>query len=182
MLRDAPPAWAVAVGPRPSPRILGPQARRAQPGFPAVSTVAPDSHLTLHYRLVLLDTGSEVISTFDGQPATVQVGAGQLAEPLERHLLGLSEGEEARFELAPDEAFGPRNPELVQRVSRAMLDANSETGTTWEPGDLVDFPRPDGGRYAGVLKEIDEKSALFDFNHPLAGQRVAFEVRIIGVL
>lgn len=145
-------------------------------------TVGPDSHLTLHYRLTLLDTGSDVISTFDGPPATVQIGTGQLAEPLERRLMGLEEGAQARFELEPDEAFGPRNPELVQRVSRAMLDENAETGTTWEPGDLVDFPRPDGGRYAGVLKEIDERSALFDFNHPLAGQRVAFEVRIIGVL
>jgi FKBP-type peptidyl-prolyl cis-trans isomerase SlpA len=84
--------------------------------------------------------------------------------------------------LAPEEAFGPRNPELVQRVSRAMLAANSAAGESYAPGDLVEFPAPGGGRFAGVLKSIDDNGALFDFNHPLAGQRIRFEVRILGVL
>ncbi len=49
-------------------------------------------------------------------------------------------------------------------------------------GDLVDFAAPGGGRFAGVLREIDEQGALFDFNHPLAGQTLKFEVKIIGIL
>ncbi|HBN6129051.1 TPA: peptidylprolyl isomerase, partial [Clostridioides difficile] len=47
---------------------------------------------------------------------------------------------------------------------------------------LIEFNAPDGGRYAGVLKEVSETSALFDFNHPLAGQALTFEVKIIGIL
>jgi FKBP-type peptidyl-prolyl cis-trans isomerase SlpA len=47
---------------------------------------------------------------------------------------------------------------------------------------LVDFAAPGGGRFAGVLREMGEQDALFDFNHPLAGQHVKFEVRIIGVM
>ncbi|NCW51114.1 MAG: peptidylprolyl isomerase, partial [Betaproteobacteria bacterium] len=50
------------------------------------------------------------------------------------------------------------------------------------PGDLLDFPRPDGGRYAGVVKEINQDYALIDFNHPLAGQAINFEVELISVL
>jgi len=46
----------------------------------------------------------------------------------------------------------------------------------------VEFPAPGGGRFAGVLKEIDDQWALFDFNHPLAGQRIRLEVEILGVL
>lgn len=149
---------------------------------PVVRRVGPDAHLTLHYRLTLADTGADLINTFEGKPATLQLGIGQMAEPLERRLQGLQEGASEVFDLEPMDAFGPRNPDLLQRVSRAMLAANSEIGVRYVPGDLVEFSAPEGGRFAGVLKEVDERGAIFDFNHPLAGQRIRFEVRILGVL
>lgn len=144
--------------------------------------VGPDSFLTLHYRLSLADGGGDVISTFGGKPATFQLGHGQLAEPLERLLHGLPDGAHAVFDVAPDQAWGARNPDLVQRLSRATFDANADPDTRYEPGDMVDFSHPDGARFAGVLKAIDDESVLVDFNHPLAGQSVRFEVRILGVL
>lgn len=149
---------------------------------PAAPVVRPDSYLTLHYRVSLADSGDDVVSTFGARPATLQLGAGQMAEPLERCLVGLAEGSRAQFELAPGDAFGVRNPELLRRVSRATLDGRSDPDAQYAPGDLVEFPAPDGGRFAGVLKEIDADSALFDFNHPLAGQRVRLEVEILGIL
>lgn len=148
----------------------------------AATTVRPDSYLTLHYRVSLADGGDDVVSTFGGNPATLQLGAGQMAESLERCLIGLAQGVQASFDLEPEAAFGPRNPELVQKVSRAMLDANSEADPDYRPGDLVEFPAPDGSRFAGVLKEINDQWALFDFNHPMAGKRVRLEVEIIGIL
>lgn len=146
------------------------------------ATVSPGSHLTLHYRLSLADSGADVINTFVERPATLQLGIGQMAEPLERCLIGLAEGALQVFELEPEQAFGQRNPELVQKLSRATFDANIEPGSEYEPGDLVEFPTSDGGRFAGVLKSLNAQYALFDFNHPLAGQRVCFEVRILGIL
>jgi FKBP-type peptidyl-prolyl cis-trans isomerase SlpA len=127
-------------------------------------------------------SGDDVISTFGDRPATLTLGLGQLAEPLERCLLGLAEGGSASFELAPEQAFGPRNSDLLQRVSRRMLEANGEPGAAYSPGDLLDFAAPDGGRYAGVVKEVDAGGALLDFNHPLAGQPIRFDVHILGVL
>lgn len=148
----------------------------------AVAPVIQDnSYLTLHYRIALAD-GTDVVNTFNGKPATLQMGAGQLAPTLEQALLGLGIGAHARFELPPERAFGPRNPELLQRVSLKTLRENSNLGEQYAPGDLVEFTAPGGGRYAGVLKEVGDTWALFDFNHPLAGQPIRFEARIIGIL
>lgn len=167
----------------------------AAPSGPPPPRVGPGSFLTLHYRLSLAEqagegvvpglpgTASEVIfDTFTEKPATLQMGAGQLVEPLERCLLGLAEGESREFVLPCEQAFGPRNPELVRSVARSTLAANSPEDTEYEPGDLVDFPAPDGQRFAGVLKSFDGEHAWFDFNHPLAGRTVRFDVRILGVL
>jgi FKBP-type peptidyl-prolyl cis-trans isomerase SlpA len=143
--------------------------------------VTAGSFLTLHYRLSSLD-GRDIVTTFHDSPATMQLGAGQLVPAIEERLLGMAEGTHQTFELAPGEAFGPRNPELLQRVSLATLRENSDAGEDYAVGDVVDFNAPGGGRFAGVLLELGDDNALFDFNHPLAGQPVVFEVRIIGIL
>lgn len=146
--------------------------------YPVVTEAA---YLTLHYRLACLD-GTDIVSTFDEGPATLQLGMGQLAPFLEACLMGLHEGTHQSFELPPERAFGPRNPDLIQRVSRSTLDENSSSDQQYMVGDLVEFAAPGGGRFAGVLREIDADGALFDFNHPLAGQPVKFEVKVIGIM
>ena len=143
--------------------------------------ITEGSFLTLHYRLSSLQ-GESIVSTFEENPATLQIGLGQLAPFLEQCLIGLAEGAHRTFELSPEQAFGPRNPDLLQRVSLATLRENSDADENYVVGDLVDFAAPGGGRFAGVLREMGEHDALFDFNHPLAGQHVKFEVRIIGVM
>ncbi|MNN40817.1 FKBP-type 16 kDa peptidyl-prolyl cis-trans isomerase [compost metagenome] len=67
-------------------------------------------------------------------------------------------------------------------MSLATLRENSSFEEDYNPGDLVEFNAPGGGKYAGVLKEIGETAALFDFNHPLAGQTILFDVQLIGIL
>ncbi|KDP86130.1 FKBP-type peptidyl-prolyl cis-trans isomerase [Cupriavidus basilensis] len=144
-------------------------------------TVQADSFLTLHYS-ISLENGTEIISTFEEKPATLLLGQGQFAPTLEQALLGMPEGERMTYRLAAEHAFGPRNPELLQRVSLATLRENSSFEEDYAPGDLVEFNAPGGGKYAGVLKEIGATSALFDFNHPLAGQTILFDVQLIGIL
>jgi FKBP-type peptidyl-prolyl cis-trans isomerase SlpA len=143
--------------------------------------VTESSYLTLYYRLATLD-GTDIVTTFGSTPATLMLGQGQLAPALEQRLLGMEEGAHTTFELGPDEGFGPRNPELIQTVSKKMLDDNSELDADYQVGDLVDFAAPGGGRFAGVLRELRADSAVFDFNHPLAGQPLKFEVQLISVL
>ena len=144
--------------------------------------VVPGSFLTLHYRLAGPD-GSALIDTFDEPPATLSLGTGELAPAMEARLIGLPEGARESFELAPGEAFGERNPELLQRVKLSLLRQHGDPDANYHIGDVVQFPTPDGnGAYAGVVREVGPDWLLFDFNHPLAGQPVRFDVHLIGVL
>ena len=147
-----------------------------------MTKVQPGSFLTLHYRLAGPD-GASVVDTFDDKPATLSLGAGQLAPAIEARLIGLSEGARESFELPAGAAFGPRNPEMLQRVKLSLLKELGDPEAEYEVGDVVQFPTPDGqGVYAGVVLEIGADWLLFDFNHPLAGQPVRFDVHLVGVL
>jgi FKBP-type peptidyl-prolyl cis-trans isomerase SlpA len=147
-----------------------------------VTTVQPGSFLTLHYRLAGPD-GADVVNTFDDKPATLSLGMGQLAPAIEAPLVGLPEGAHQSFDLPAGAAFGERNPELLQRVKLSLLHELGDAEEHYEIGDVVQFPTPDGqGAYAGVVREVGGDWLLFDFNHPLAGQPVRFEVKVVGVL
>jgi FKBP-type peptidyl-prolyl cis-trans isomerase SlpA len=149
-----------------------------------MNCVQADSFLTLHYRLSAVD-GADFINTFDDKPATLSLGTGELSAGLEAKLVGLSEGTRASWTLPEGEAFGPHNPELLQWVARRLIDQLGGADQRYSVGDVVQFPAPGGGpNMAGLLREVsaDGQSLCFDFNHPLAGQAVRFEVQLIGVL
>ena len=147
----------------------------------ASPVVNESSYLTLHYRLAVAG-GADIVTTFNGTPATLMLGQGQLAPFLEQRLIGLPEGTHQTFALSALDAFGERNPELVQAVSKKTLEENSVPGLEYAVGEVVEFNAPKGGRFAGVLLEMRDTSAVFDFNHPLAGQALQFEVKLISVL
>jgi FKBP-type peptidyl-prolyl cis-trans isomerase SlpA len=151
--------------------------------------IKPNSFLTLHYRMAGPSTngqpGIDIINTFDGKPATLSLGNGQLSPAIEQRLMGLPEGTRTSFELPAGEAFGERNAELVQWVARKLLNELGDPDEQYKVGDVVQFPTPDGlGQYAGSVQQVKAKdeAVLFDFNHPLAGQIVVFEVQVIGIL
>ncbi|WP_298926198.1 FKBP-type peptidyl-prolyl cis-trans isomerase [uncultured Ramlibacter sp.] len=155
----------------------------------AVPRVQPGSFLTLHYRLA--GPGGDIINTFNDKPATLTLGTGELSPAMEQRLLGLEEGARASFEIPEGEAFGERNPQMLQWVARKLLNELGDADETYKVGDVVQFPTPDGlGQYAGSVQQVGKDgqgdgkadAVLFDFNHPLAGQRVSFEVHVIGVL
>lgn len=137
-------------------------------------TVAANSLVTLHYRITL-PNGQPLISTFDATPATLQLGAGEMLPGMEQLIIGLEIGSNHVIELEPENAFGPHRPELMERVKREHM-PNEEI----EPMSIMEFTAPDGSRYSGLVREIDAQSALIDFNHPLAGKSIRFEVKIIG--
>jgi len=151
--------------------------------------VESGSFLTLHYRMAGATVGgkpgADIINTFDGKPATLSLGTGELSPAIEQRLIGLPEGTRATFELPAGEAFGERNPDLLQWVARKLLNELGEQDEQYKVGDVVQFPTPDGmGQYAGAVQQVGDVTGAvqLDFNHPLAGQPVVFEMQLIGVL
>ncbi len=139
-------------------------------------TVKPDSLITLNYK-ISAGENEILISTFDSRPATLKLGCGELMPTLETCLEGLAVGERRTFNLEPEQAFGPHNKLLVQRVPRDELPVPGAQENT-----LLEFTAPNGEKFKGLVLKTSEGGALVDFNHPLAGKSVCFEVEIIGVL
>jgi len=142
-----------------------------------IERVLANSLVTLHYRIASADN-VEMVSTFAATPATLQLGNGELAPTLEACLNGLAVGERKVFSLAPEQAFGLHNAQMVARVPRDALPPKAEP-KLMEPLNLT---AEDGSSYSGLVLEMDNEFVLLDFNHPLAGKSVQFEVEVIGVL
>jgi FKBP-type peptidyl-prolyl cis-trans isomerase SlpA len=138
--------------------------------------ILPGSAVTLHLR-ILLEDGSEVLSTFDEEPLSLVMGDGMLQPGLELALYGLKPRDTQTLNLMPDQAYGPRNPALIQQLPR------TDFATDFEPerGQVIAFQLPDGEETAGIVLEVDEGRVEVDFNHPLAGHEITFSVEILEV-
>ncbi|GAA6130980.1 FKBP-type peptidyl-prolyl cis-trans isomerase [Halopseudomonas sabulinigri] len=134
-----------------------------------------DTQVTLHFTLKL-PNGDVVDTTLDKQPATFKVGDGSLLPGFEQALFGLQAGDKRSFEIEPERGFGPGNPQNVQSIARDQFDEME-----LEEGLLVIFQDAAGGELPGVVKTIHEKVVEVDFNHPLAGKVITFDVEIVAV-
>lgn len=132
--------------------------------------------VTLHYRIVL-DNGDVALSTFDGPPATLQLGTGELFPALEHQLSTLERNAHARFSFAPGEAFGPHYPDRVEVVpARVFADRLPAVD------QVVELDGPQRVRLSGRVLAVTDDGVTVDFNHPLAGRSLTFEVRILDVM
>ena len=147
----------------------------------APTLIQNGSFLTLQYRLS--GPQGDIINTVGGPPATLSLGNAELAPAIEARLVGLAEGEHVSVQMAAGEAFGERNPAMLQWVPKQLLATFGDADAAYLLGEVVEFPAPNNaGKYAGAVAQLGEDAILFDFNHPLAGQAVMLEVQVIGVL
>jgi len=139
--------------------------------------ISPASTVTLHLSLTLED-GTVAESTFEDEPLTLTMGDGSLAGGLELGLYGLRPGDTQRLELYPEQAFGLRDPGKVHQLPRADFAAEM----VLEPGLVIGFNTPGGEELSGTILAFDDATVEVDFNHPLAGRVVIFDVEIISVV
>lgn len=130
---------------------------------------------TLHYRLSC--QGETLVDTFPEGPETFTLGHGDIDARLETLLLGLRAGDNMTYELEPGEAFGPRDPAMIHTLPREDFPPDMELAV----GHDVEFALPNGQTLTGSVMEIGADTVRVDFNHPLAGLPVTFEVDLLAI-
>ena len=143
-------------------------------------TITPNiqagSKVTLHFSLKL-ENNDVVDSTFDRAPASLTVGDGNLPDGFEKHIYGLTVGSRESFLVSPEDAFGQHNPSNIQRVGRSRFAPDMELAE----GLVISFSDQAGSELPGVVQGFDEQTVTVDFNHPLAGKSLIFDVEILAV-
>ncbi|ANC01724.1 MULTISPECIES: FKBP-type peptidyl-prolyl cis-trans isomerase [Pseudomonas] len=137
--------------------------------------IGQNTEVTLHFALHL-ENGDTVDSTFDKAPAVFKVGDGNLLPGFETALFGFKAGDERKLTITPENAFGQPNPQNVQVMPRSQFD-----GMELSEGLLVIFNDAANTELPGVVKAFDDNQVTIDFNHPLAGKTLNFEVKILDV-
>ncbi|MFV8817851.1 FKBP-type peptidyl-prolyl cis-trans isomerase [Haliea sp. E17] len=123
---------------------------------------------------VSLEDGSEVDSNFGTDVVDFAVGDGSLLPGFERRIFGMSAGERQMFTVPPEDAFGQPNEQNVQRIKRDNFDPDAEL----EIGLVFSFADASGGELPGMIIAFDDDDVTVDFNHPLAGRTILFDVLI----
>ncbi|MBN3039164.1 MAG: peptidylprolyl isomerase [Candidatus Omnitrophica bacterium] len=133
------------------------------------------SRVTLDY--VLSVDGEVVESSEDRAPLQYTHGQGQIIPGLEKQLEGMEEGMERIIVVNPEDAYGMPDPFAVEEVPRASLPEDTEP----QIGMRMQAKGPDGRVFTVIITDVKENTVIIDFNHPLAGKILHFQVRIVTV-
>ena len=140
--------------------------------------IGPNCKVELHFSLKLADTGELVDSTFEKKPAELVIGDGNLPAAFEAVIHGMKAGERKTERIKPKDGFGQHNPSNVQRIPKDQFDPSVELSE----GLVVSFQDKAKSELPGVVATIDDTMVTVDFNHPLAGRDLEFEVEILSVV
>jgi FKBP-type peptidyl-prolyl cis-trans isomerase SlpA len=139
--------------------------------------VGPNTKVELHFALKLTETGELIDSTFDKAPASLVIGDGNLPGAFEKAMFGMQAGERRVHTMRPEDGFGQHNPANVQTLSRDDFDPSVELAE----GLVVSFQDKAKTELPGVVVDVAERQVTVDFNHPLAGRELEFEVEVLRV-
>lgn len=137
--------------------------------------IAQNSVVAFHYTLTN-DTGEVVDSSEGREPLTYLHGAGNIIPGLEKQLLGRKAGEELKARIEADEAYGEKNPQLVQQVPMTAFQGVENV----EPGMQFQAQTEQGPLLVTVVG-VEGDTVTVDGNHPLAGQVLNFDVKVDSV-
>ncbi|WP_406664380.1 FKBP-type peptidyl-prolyl cis-trans isomerase [Gallaecimonas sp. GXIMD1310] len=140
------------------------------------NSITGNSQVVMHFTIKLSDGSAADSTRMSGKPAKFRMGDGSLTENFEKCLLGLVAGQQKTFELEPEDAFGQPNPDNIYHVDREKF-----AGEVPEEGAVMLFEQPNGAEIPGIIRAVAGNSVTVDFNHPLAGQKLTFEVEIVEV-
>jgi len=126
-----------------------------------------------------LEDGTVFDSTelHDGEPLIFEVGAGNLILGFEDSVIGKEVDNEYEISLQPSDAYGDRNPQLLQNVPKSEFPENIEP----KPGMILQVSGPQGQVKLALIAQVNENELVVDMNHPMAGQVLNFKIKILEI-
>jgi FKBP-type peptidyl-prolyl cis-trans isomerase SlyD len=139
--------------------------------------------VTVHYRLQDENADGELIeTTFDSDPLVFLFGVGQMIPEFERQLLGKVQGDMLSFRIDAADAYGEFDEDALVELPMDVFMIDGELAEELlEVGKQIPMADQNGNRLVGIVDEIREDSVLMDFNHPMAGTNLFFEVQVQSV-
>ncbi|QLF92814.1 peptidylprolyl isomerase [Pseudomonas sp. ABC1] len=138
--------------------------------------IAANKAVSIDYTLTN-DAGEVIDSSAGGAPLVYLHGSGNIIVGLERALEGKQAGDEVKVAIEPADAYGEYSAELVATLNRSMFEGVDELAV----GMQFHASAPDGGMQIVTIRDIEGDDVIVDGNHPLAGQRLNFDVKIVDV-
>ena len=140
--------------------------------------IVEGSVVSVHYRGTLND-GSQFDSSYDrGEPIGFTVGSGHMISGFEDNVLGMSTGEKKTIVLKPESAYGDRDDGRIQEINKSNFPPDFE----FAEGAFVHGQTMSGEEILGkIVGEKEDDKVIIDFNHPLAGLELNFEIEVVGV-
>jgi len=142
---------------------------------PAGGVVADGKQVSLEFTLSLEDK-TQVQSNVGKEPLVYTHGAHQIVPGLEKNLAGTKVGETKHVEVAPEEGYGPVDPKRTQEVEVDKIPEGAR-----KVGSKLTGRTPNGQMMFAEVKEIKDKIVVLDMNHPLAGKKLIFDVKVLKV-
>lgn len=140
-------------------------------------TIGNDVVVSLAYRL-RLDDGQSIDAASEEDPLTYLHGAGNIIPGLERELVGMGVGASKEVEVAPQDAYGEYDEEAYQVVPRSMFPADLALA---DGMGLRLIDQETGRPVEAYVSEVGDSEVVLDFNHPLAGETLYFQVKVVGL-
>ena len=141
------------------------------------TTVENGNNIKVHYVGTLEDGEEFDNSKTRGEPIEFTVGSGQMIKGFDDACIGLSVGETKNFYIEPENAYGPVNPEAVQVIPKNQFPPDFE----FTVGAALQGKAPNGLPFMAKVTEQDAQTVTLDFNHPLAGKNLHFEIEITEI-
>lgn len=137
--------------------------------------IAEGSQVALHFS-VSIENGVEIDNTRSREaPVSLTIGDGNLLPSFERALYGLRAGDRRTVHLPPEDAFGQWNPDNMQKFDTVKFEQRPVIG------QMIEFEDKAKASLFGVVAAVNDDITEVDFNHPLAGKNIRFEVEIFKV-
>lgn len=141
-----------------------------------MSTIADRSIVVMNFKMSLAD-GQIVKNTYEEKPVKFTMGDGSFSEVFENAMRGLGVGDHKKIVLAPNDAFGEVNPDNIYHLPRQRFSPDWQL----EKDMAIAFDYTADNEMVGIVREFDAAFVTVDFNHPLSGREITFDVEIMEV-